>query len=90
MANMLLFSFIRWILPLYVQAKPIRVRPKVVDESYRQKLEETLATKPTELKVYSLSRNSTRLMAYLEQVTGIDVCKRIFGSVLAEQTYVYR
>ena len=65
-------------------------RPKAADAQYRQILEETMAKEPTELGYAFNVWDAKRLMAHLEQATGIRVTERTFLNILAEQDYVYR
>ena len=73
-----------------LEERPRSGRPKVGDETYRQKLEEVIATDPSELGYGFTVWDSARLMAHLEKETGIRMCERTFRNILAEQEYVYR
>lgn len=65
-------------------------RPKLGDEAYRQKLEEVLATEPQELGFAFSVWTPARLLAYMEQETGVRMHENTLRGLLAELDYVYR
>lgn len=65
-------------------------RPKIGDEAYHQKLEETLETDPQELGFAFTVWTPARLLAYLEQETGVVMHENTLRNLLAELDYVYR
>ena len=70
--------------------KPRSGRPKSADEPYRQLLAKTMEEDPQELGYAFTVWDAKRLMAHLEEKTGVQVTERTFLNILAEEDYVYR
>lgn len=70
--------------------KPRSGRPRVSDEAYRQKLAEVVETDPQELGFAFTVWTPARLLAYLEQATGIVMHENTLRNLLDELDYVYR
>jgi transposase len=65
-------------------------RPSVADETYRQKLAEVLETAPQALGLAFTVWTPARLLAYLEQETGVVLHENTLRNLLKELDYVYR
>jgi transposase len=70
--------------------KPRSGRPPKADATYRQLLEETLATDPQELGFGFGIWTLPRLCEYMSDKTGIILSSKHLGRVMEELDYVYR
>jgi transposase len=70
--------------------KPRSGRPPISNEAYRHKLEEVLATDPRELGFAFSVWTPARLLAYMEQETGVVMHENTLRNLLNELDYVYR
>jgi putative transposase len=70
--------------------KPRSGRPRIGDEAYRHKLEEVLATDPQRLGFAFTVWTPARLLAYMEQETGVAMHENTLRNLLDELDYVYR
>jgi len=70
--------------------KPRSGRPPVGDEAYRAQLEEVLDTDPQELGYAFTVWNVPRLLAHMEQETGVKMHENTLRNLLTDMGYVYR
>lgn len=70
--------------------KPRSGRPTVGDAAYLAKLAEVLEQEPPALGYGFNVWNARRLIAHLEQETGVKMAERTFRDLLARLGYVYR
>lgn len=70
--------------------KPRSGRSRIADEAYRRKLEEVLAQDPQELGFAFSVWTPARLLAYMEQETGVVMHENTLRNLLNEHDYVYR
>lgn len=70
--------------------KPRSGRLRIADEAYRRKLEEVLAQDPQELGFAFSVWTPARLLAYMEQETGVVMHENTLRNLLNEHDYVYR
>ena len=70
--------------------RPRSGRPKAADAQYRQRLAQVMEQDPHDLGYAFTVWDSKRLIAHLEQETGVRVTERTFLNILAEEAYVYR
>lgn len=70
--------------------KPRPGRPKAGGDEYRQKLEQVIETEPSTLGYGFNVWTAKRLLAHMEQETGVRVHENTLRNILLELDYVFR